>query len=159
MKKEMDIDLKEGVGIKTAVDIAIFNQKGQILLGQRLAKAGFASWGFPGGHLRTNEKIKEAAQREIAEELGKEIQVNLTDEVLAVRENCIAPHFLHHLTIILRGNYLQGEPKVNEPKKCQEWAWFDLENLPSPLFSGIEETLQNYKTGRVLIVTDWEKTI
>jgi len=35
MKKAIDIDLKEGAGIKTAVDIVIFNKKGQVLFGER----------------------------------------------------------------------------------------------------------------------------
>ena len=65
MKKAIDIDLKEGAGIKTAVDIVIFNKKGQVLFGERLAVSGNNCWGFPGGHQKTGEKIRETAGREI----------------------------------------------------------------------------------------------
>ena len=157
MSKEIDIDLEEGKGIRTAVDIAIFNDKGQILLGKRLAKAGLNSWGFPGGHLKDEEKIKQGAQREIEEELGKEIEVEITDRILAVRENLINPHLIHHLTIIIRGDLLEGEPKLMEPDRCERWVWFDIDNLPEPLFSGIGETIENYQRDQVLIITDWEK--
>ena len=157
MTKKLDIDLKEGLKVRTAVDIVIFNQEGKVLLGKRKAKAGFDSWGFPGGHLKTGEKIKECAQREIREELGKDIKIKITNEVLAVRENCISPYFIHHLTIMIKGYYIKGEIKVNEPERCKKWSFFSLENLPSSLFSGVEEILRNYKLNRILVVTDWTK--
>ena len=153
----MDIDLEEGKKIKTAIDIAVFNQKGQVLLGKRLAKSGFATWGFPGGHLKTNEKIKDCARRELEEELGKEIEIKITDQILAVRENNIPPYFIHHITIILKGEHLKGKALVNEPDRCESWQWFDLDNLPIPLFSGMEKTLRNYKSNKILVVSDWNK--
>lgn len=155
--KKIDLDLKEGLKVKTAVDIVIFNQEGKVLLGRRKAKAGFDSWGFPGGHLKTGEKIKECALREIKEELGKDIKIKTTNEVLGVRENCLPPYFIHHLTVMIKGDYLKGGIKVNEPERCKKWAFFDLENLPSPLFSGVKEILLNYKTSKVSVITDWQK--
>jgi len=62
--------LNEPLGTYCAVDVAIYNRQNQILLGERLVKAGFKMWGFPGGHLNPYEKISECAQREIREELG-----------------------------------------------------------------------------------------
>lgn len=155
--KKIDLYLKEGLKIRTAVDIVIFNQEGQVLLGKRKAKAGFDSWGFPGGHLKTGEKIRECAQREIREELDKDIKIKITNEVLAVRENCLPPYFIHHLTMMIKGYYIKGEIKVNEPERCEKWSWFSLENLPSPLFSGVKEILLNYKTSKVSVITDWQK--
>lgn len=149
------LDMKEGEGIRTAVDIAIFSDSGQVLLGKRLAKAGLGTWGFPGGHLRTNEKIADCAKREIMEELGDEANIELSDEVLAVRENSIPPHSVHHLTVIIKGRYLGGDIKVNEPEACEKWAWFDLDDLPAELFSGIRETLTNYQQQKAKVVSDW----
>jgi len=131
---EQDIDLKEGEGIRTAVDVAIFNNKGEILLGKRLVQAGFGTWGFVGGHLRTEEKIMDGAKREISEELGEDVQVEPINEILAVRENFLEPNFIHHITIIIKGEYIGGDIKVNEPKRCEKWEWFSLENLPENIF-------------------------
>ncbi len=155
MKKAIDIDLKEGAGIKTAVDIVIFNKKGQVLFGERLAVSGNNCWGFPGGHQKTGEKIRETAGREIKEELGNEVKVQLTDEIIAVRENNIPPYFIPHITVMVKGIYLGGKIKVNEPDRCKNWQWFDLDSLPSPIFSGEEEVLINFQKGKVLVVTDW----
>lgn len=153
--KESNMNLKEGEGIRTAVDVAIFNNNGQVLLGKRLAAAGLDTWGFPGGHLKTNEKIKDCATREIREELGKKIKIELSDEVLAIRENSIKPYFIHHITVIIKGHYLGGDIKINEPNRCQGWSWFDLGDLPLDLFSGVREILINYQQKKVKTVTDW----
>ncbi len=153
--KEASPDLKEGEGIRTAVDIAIFNDSGQVLLGKRLAKAGLGTWGFPGGHLKTDEKIADCARREIMEELGDKVNIEFSNEVLSVRENSIPPHSVHHVTVIIKGRYLWGEIKVNEPEICEKWSWFDLDDLPAELFSGIRETLINYQQQRVRVVSNW----
>jgi len=153
--KEADSNLEEGNNIKTAVDVAIFNDKEEVLLGRRLAKAGFATWGFPGGHLRTGEKIMDGASRELSEELGKEAKIKIGNNILSVRENSIEPNFIHHVTIIIQGKYLGGNIKINEPDSCDKWSWFKLNSLPDKLFSGVKETLENYSQQKTTIVTDW----
>lgn len=154
-KMKESVDFKEGEGIRTAVDIAVFSDSGQVLLGKRLAKAGLGTWGFPGGHLRTGEKIADCAKREIAEELGVAAKIELTDEILAVRENSIPPHSVHHVTVIIRGKYINGDIKVNEPDVCENWSWFDLDDLPAELFSGTRETLTHYREQKAKVVSDW----
>jgi len=157
MNRKTDLDLKEGIGIKTAVDIVVFNNKGQVLLGERLALAGKNCWGFPGGHQKTGEQIRETAKREIREELGDKVKIEITDEIIAIRENNIPPDFIPHITIIVKGIYKGGKIQLNEPKRCLSWRWFDLNKLPSPMFSGEEEVLLNYQKKRVKIVSDWWK--
>lgn len=152
--KELDTNLREGEGIRTAVDVAIFNARGEVLLGKRLAKAGFDTWGFVGGHLRTGESIIDGAKREIYEELGTEVQIEPINKIIAVRENSLPPGFIHHITIIILGRYIGGNIKVNEPNKCEEWAWFSLDDLPSKLFSGVKETLNNFRQQKTAIVSD-----
>lgn len=154
MDKRLKLSLKEGEGIGFAVDIVILNKKGQVLLGERLAKAGFGTWGFPGGHIRFNEKIKECAKRELEEELGSGIKIEIIDKVISVRESWVPPYYIHHIAITLEAVYQEGEPKVMEPESCKKWQWFDFDNLPSPLFSGVEEVLKNYQQGIFSMITD-----
>lgn len=154
-KDLLETEIKESAGIMEAVDVAIFNKDKKVLLGKRLASAGFGTWGFPGGHLKANETIRDCALREIGEELGNEIDVEVMNEIIAVRENCVAPQYIHHLTVSIKGIHKDGEPKVNEPDRCEKWEWFDLDNLPPDLFSGIKDTLHNYQNGKFLVVSDW----
>ena len=45
-------------------------------------------------------------------------------------------------------HWMSGEPKIMEPDKCDGWDWYDMDNLPSPLFGTIESYIEAYKTGR-----------
>lgn len=128
------IDMKEGEGIRDAVDVVVFNGDGEVLLGKRLVKAGEGEWGFPGGHLRTGERIIHCARRELREELGSKARIRIANQIISVRENSIPPLYIHHLTVIIKGSYLGGDIAVNEPESCSEWGWFRLDNLPQPLF-------------------------
>lgn len=154
--REPDMDMEEGEGIKTAVDVVVFNKRGEVLLGKRLAQAGENTWGFVGGHLRTGETIRTCAIREIGEELGNDAKIELTDHVLSVRENSLPPYFIHHLTVLIKAFYVGGTIKVNEPERCQEWKWFKLNNLPPELFSGIRETLNNSSHQEVRVISDFK---
>jgi len=41
-----------------------------------------------------------------------------------------------------------GEPVVAEPDKLEPWSWYDIDNLPQPLFATTENYLLSYKTGQ-----------
>lgn len=158
MANNTELDMLEGSGIRTAVDIMVLNgTKNRVLLGLRKAKAGENTWGFPGGHQVTGEKIAETAQRELREEIGEEAIVYLSNLVVGVRENLIPPWFVPHLTIVIEGVYQSGTIKVAESDKTVDWQWFPLGNLPTPLFSGIGELISNYLHEENLVVTDWQK--
>ena len=153
---EKNVNSKGQIRIKTAVDVVIFNERNQILLGKRLVKVGFGQWGYVGGHLRVGETILDCGHREIEEEIGKDVVIELNGEIVAVRENSLLPYFEHHITVLIRGFYVSGEIKVNEPTRCKKWEWFDIGNLPKDLFSGVRETLYNHKKGKVLVISDWQ---
>jgi hypothetical protein len=38
----------------------------------------------------------------------------------------------------------KGEPKVLEPDEIVEWRWFDLNDLPKPLYPASEQVLKNF---------------
>lgn len=154
MSRELN---QEGRGIVNAVDAAIFNVDNEVLLGKRLSKFGFGSWCFPGGHLDKDEKLIEGAKREIKEELGRDVNVELSGQIIAVRDNRLLLKKMHYITVIVKGMYVDGEPRVNEPDKCEKWEWFSLDDLPRPLFLGVEEILESYKKGVIKVVTIWEE--
>jgi len=142
--KYMEAEKTKANKIALAVDVAIFNSTYQVLLGKRLNSAGHGTWSFPGGHILDEEEIMAAAHREIKEELGNNLEVKILNKIIAVRDNCLPPQFVRHITIILEGEYIQGDAIVNEPDKCEEWKWFDINALPSPLFPGTNDILENY---------------
>lgn len=119
---------------KIGVGVCIIKD-GRVLLGKRLNAHGQGTWAFPGGHLEFGETIIECALREVSEETGLKI-TNIRrgpyTEDLFIAEN------KHYITLIMIADWLAGDPAVLEPHKCEEWKWFEWNQLPSPLFRTFE---------------------
>lgn len=107
----------------------IIRKKGQILLGKRKNCAGEGTWALPGGHVEYNEKLLDAAKRELEEELdisNHDLKlIAITDDL---GENW---HYVH--AVFLLDNF-SGKIKLNEPHKCSEWNFYSLDKLPLPIF-------------------------
>ena len=65
------LDLRKIVGHRTlmqcAASIICINEKGEILLGKRTDNH---KWGYAGGSVEIDEKVEDAAKRELYEEMG-----------------------------------------------------------------------------------------
>lgn len=109
---------------------AICDDTGRLLLIQRLREPEAGAWGLPGGKIDFGEPAMETARREIAEELGIEIEI--------LRLTCIAETInqgdgRHWIAPVYEARITSGEPKILEPEKHGGWGWFDCATLPSPL--------------------------
>lgn len=140
---------------KVGVGFGVMLKKGNtILLGQRHTdpeKAdselhGEGSWTMPGGKLEFGESFEEGARREVLEETG--IVLN-NAEVICVNNDRVSD--AHFITIGLFSEDFSGEAKVMEPDEIVEWRWFDLNDLPAPLFFPSKKVLDNYKAGEFYI--------
>ena len=128
---------KVGVGIMVL-------KEGKILLGKRKAAHGEGQYATPGGHMESIESFEECAKREVSEETGMEIRNVRFLRLLNLKE--YAPK--HYVDIGLIAEWKSGEPKVMEPEKCEDWRWYDLDNLPQPLFATELNKIEAYKTGK-----------
>jgi len=54
----------------------------------------------------------------------------------------------HNVHINVTAEWKNGKPKVLEPEKCDSWDWYDINNLPSPLFKNVALSLKNYQSGK-----------
>jgi 8-oxo-dGTP diphosphatase len=54
----------------------------------------------------------------------------------------------HFIGIAFVAEWKSGEPVVCEPEKRESWDWYDLDNLPAPLFPPVAWHIEAYKTGR-----------
>ncbi len=119
---------KVGVGV-----IVIKDDK--ILLGKRKNAHGEGTWSFPGGHLEFNESWEGCALRETMEETGikiKNIRFGaVTNDIFQIEEK-------HYITIFMLADYSFGEVKTMEPEKCEQWGWFEWDDLPKPIFVPIQ---------------------
>jgi len=127
---------------KVGVGTIILND-GKVLLGLRKGSHGKNTWCFPGGHLEVGESFSDCAIRETQEETGLEIEP--VEEIPLATNDIFEKENKHYVTVLVRAKYTGGEPKIMEPEKCDEWKWFDWNNLPDNLFVPIQNLIkQNY---------------
>ena len=80
----------------------------------------------------------------MSEETGLEIENIRFLRLMNLKE--YAPK--HYIDIGLVADWKSGEPMVREPDKVESWGWYDLDNLPQPLFATEPSYLEALKTGR-----------
>ena len=145
----MEEQKKVGVGF----GVMMFRE-GKLLLGKRHddpAKAasllkGAGTWTMPGGKLHFGETFEQGATREVLEETG--LALNKV-AVLCVNQDMVEG--AHFVTIGMLAEDFSGEPQALEPDEITEWRWFDLNNLPSPLFFPSAKVLENFKQQKFYI--------
>ena len=137
--------MTEKIGVGFGVMIL---RDGKVLLGKRHddpEKAssllhGEGTWTMPGGKLHFGESFEDAAARESLEETGIKVKslkvISLTNDVV---------EDAHFITLGFLCEDFEGEPKVMEPDEITKWEWFDLDDLPEPLYFPSAKVLENYK--------------
>ncbi len=118
---------------------AVILREGRVLLGERTGSHGANTWATPGGHLELGESIEECAKRETLEETGLVVnsfkKLSFTNDIFE-KEN------KHYVTLYVVASCSNGEPQVMEPGKCKQWKWFELDELPEPLFLPLTNLLK-----------------
>ena len=127
---------KVGIGVIVIKD-------GKILIGKRTTSHGAGTYAFPGGHLEHLESFEDCAKRETMEEAGIEIE-NVRFSFVT---NLVAYAPKHYVHLGLVADWKSGDPKVCEPDKCGGWDWYDFDNLPTPLFTGCDVSIDCYQKG------------
>ncbi len=127
---------------KVGVGVMIF-KNGTILLAKRKNAHGAGEWAFPGGHLEHQESFEACAKRETLEECGIEIQ-NIRFLFLA-NLSWGEKHYCH---VGLIADWKSREPVALEPEKSEQWNWFPLDALPSPMFKACKLSVESFRSGR-----------
>lgn len=148
----MDKPKKIGVGVGVLV-----LKNGKVLLGKRNEDpekassllAGAGTWTMPGGKLHFGESFEKGAKRETKEETG--LKLNKVD-VICVNNDVVEN--AHFVTIGLFSENFEGEPKDLEPDAITQWQWFDLNNLPKPLYFPSERVLKNYMQNKFYLASN-----
>lgn len=111
---------------------------------------------LPGGGVEKGEPITAAGIREAKEEVG----VNIAAADLK------PAHFMYrppHDETGERADYFfvtdrwEGEPKINEPHRCDELAWFPLAELPNSVPEYVRVALGHWLSGEIYSEFGWQK--
>ena len=137
----MDRIIKVGIGV-------MIKDGNKVLLGHRaknrLDTGGIYepdSWTFPGGKQEYDETIFEGAIREVKEETNLDIN---DLEVFGALDDFGTDR--HYITLHIIAHSCSGDLKIMEPTKEDEWKWFDLNELPSNLYSPTKKFIDSYKS-------------
>lgn len=127
---------------------------GKVLLGRRHEDPDKAdtefheegTWTFPGGKLEWGESFEDGARREVLEETGITLK-----EVRVIAVNGDKNTYAHFVTVGMFCDEFEGEPRVMEPDEITEWRWFNLDDLPKPLYFPSAKLLDNYQQQKFYI--------
>jgi 8-oxo-dGTP diphosphatase len=145
-------ELKVGVGVAV---IIVRDEK--VLLGLRKGSHGAGTWSTPGGKVDFGESIEACAIRETREETGLNIDI-IELHAMGWNEKVWLDDNKHFITIYTLGriigneNYdeFEIEPIVVEPTKCEEWRWFDADEIPKL------NLFESSRMGQILIESIYE---
>ena len=129
---------------KVGIGVIIFKDD-KILLGKRKGSHGEREFAFPGGHLEYMENFEDCAKRETLEECGIEIK-NVRFQFLANLKKYNPKHYVH---IGLLADWVSGTPEVKEVNKCEFWKWYDMNNLPEPMFEPCKLSFDSYLNNKI----------
>ena len=119
-------------------------QDSQVLLLRRF-NTGYedGKYSVIAGHLNGDEEIKAAMIREAREEVGVEISP-LDLRVVGVMHRKSNDE---RIDFFLVATSWSGEITNREPYKCDQLAWFDMDDLPENVIPYVRKALDNYRQG------------
>lgn len=126
--------------------VALFNEKGEILLQQR---ADIDKWGFPGGVMEYGESLEETALRELYEETGLRARDLRFIEILSGEKECHQyPNGdeIFGVTAVYTTSTASGELSINDGESINI-EFFPLNNLPFKLVEKSEYIIRKYFAG------------
>jgi len=131
--------------IPTAYLVLIKEDK--ILLSRRY-NTGFQDgyYSFPAGHPEDDEEtLSQTMVREAKEEAGIDISSADLELVHVMHRKQQEPTTERRINLFFTARRWKGEPKIMEPKKCDDLQWFELDNLPSNTIPYIKQAINCIK--------------
>lgn len=124
-------------------------RRGRVLLGRRRGSHGAGYYAAPGGHLEFGESFEEGARREVREETGLEIEglrLLSVGNYVFKREDGER----HYIDVDFVCEAPSGDPQLSEPEKCDGWDWYEVDDLPQPLFIVTLRMIESLRSGVTL---------
>lgn len=139
---------------KTVVAVhLILVENNQILLLRRY-NTGYedGNYSVVAGHLDGNESVLKAMKREALEEAGIDIEENDLEIVHVMHRKAKDRESIDYF--LTCKNYT-GKIQIMEKDKCNELAFYDLDNLPSNVIPYVRQAIAYYQNNVPFSVYGW----
>lgn len=128
--------MKRDIGVGVCL-LVVCSKK--LLVAERLGQFGKGYLACPGGHQEKGERWDQTAIREMVEEVGSLIKVNIRpnyepnvsseSNIPLFVTNNVLDNGAHYITVWLRAEWLAGEAINKEPTKKSSWIWLSLDEI------------------------------
>lgn len=138
---------------KLPVAVHLILIKNNEILLQRRYHTGYedGNYGVVSGHIDGNESVIKAMQREAFEESG--IHINEND--LKIVHVMHKKEEIEYISYFLTCKNYTGKIQIMEPDKCDELAFYPLDNLPQNIIPYVKTALEYYQNNEPFSIFGW----
>jgi len=117
-----------------SIDLIIENPQGQVLVGMRNNEPAKGMWFVPGGRILKNERISEAFERIMKNELALDIPYSQA-EFFGVFEHLYPTNFARldgfgtHYVVLSHWIKLKGAQQINPDNQHSDMKWLDKQEI------------------------------
>jgi 8-oxo-dGTP diphosphatase len=120
------------------------DNKQKVLLSRRLSGFGKEFFALPGGKQQAGETLEQCTIRELKEETA----------MILLKSRPVSFHVTRYpgkpqvYTVGALAESYEGIPRTIEHGQNDEWRWFDLEDLPAPLFGPTKMAISQFQENK-----------
>ena len=117
-----------------SIDLIIEDGRGRVLLGMRTNEPARGYWFVPGGRILKNERITQAFERVVKDELGLELDyaqaqfVGVFEHIYSTNF-ALAKDFGTHYVVLTHRVKLSSPVDISVDNQHSELAWFDKDKI------------------------------
>ena len=116
---------------RAGIGAVVFHED-RLLLVQRKNPPAAGEWAIPGGKIKLGESLQQAAEREIMEETGIQIQARAPIYAFdLIQHHAEGGCEFHYVVVDVEANYVTGQPRAADDATEARWvSAAELETLP-----------------------------
>jgi 8-oxo-dGTP diphosphatase len=105
------------------------------------------------GHVDGNETVYQAMQREAREEAGITIADNQLAAIQVMHRKCAGHERIDYFFLC---SHWSGDIGNNEPDRCDDLSWFNVNELPANIVDYVKSAIHNYRHDIKFSLYGWE---
>lgn len=139
--KSKPLARRESLDLTVRVLASVVIQRGnKVLLINEQDEPYNGQWVIPGGYVKRNEEVKDAARREVREELGIEVEL---EALIGVYDDFTQGASPVHYVIVAYAGRFRGSAEPFPTAEAIDHAWVDVSKIPPPVPSVVRRILRD----------------